>query len=296
MSGFQLSSEVTQRRVLVFHDERELKHNWLYHGVFVVEASSVQGLSQFLSDTRKQSGSQKDVHFVDLNGRSCGSKTTKLAALWARAAFEELWTYCRFYLLGVALSNLDRSVFGNDKRTVNQNIYNRFFEIALFSALRWFYPNDFLKLIQAFSEERSLAGDNPFQRRPLYRIERRETNITCACGEITLVKKRQAEEKAHPNAVPCIQLVDVLMGGISQCYDRSSSRDAHLEIEDILREPLHELCKNPFNTNHRLYKRLQVAFFPKEKLTAQDILDRTRQRKFFCRGLPVHRDQMQLCL
>ena len=137
MSGFELSSEVTQRRVLVFHDERELKHNWLYHGVLVVEASSVQGLSQFLSDTRKQSGSQKDVHFVDLNGRSCGSKTTKLAALWARAAFEEVWTYYRFYLLGVALSNLDRSVFGNDKRTVNQNIYNRFFEIALFSALRW---------------------------------------------------------------------------------------------------------------------------------------------------------------
>lgn len=257
MSGFELSHEgSTGRRVVVFHDERQLKHAWLYHGVLVVEVGSAQGLTQFLSDTRKQSGSQKDVHYAELKYRSCRSKTTKLATLWARAAPEELWKYCRFYVLGIALSNLDRSVFGDEKRTINQNIYNRFFEIALFSALRWFYPNDVVELIQAFSEERSLAGDNPFQSRSLYKIARREANISCACDEIILVKKRQAEEKAHPKAVACIQLVDLLMGGISQCYDRSSSGHAQMEIEDILREPLYELAKHPFNTNHRLYKKL----------------------------------------
>lgn len=294
MSDFQLSSAPTKKRVVVFHDERQLKHDWLYHGLLVVEANSALKLIEFLSDTRKKSESQKDVHYAELNGRSSGSRTTKLATLWGKAACEELWDYCRFYLLGVALWKLDRSVFGDDKRTVNQNIYNRFFEIGLFSALRWFYPKDNVELIQAFSEERSLAGDDPFQRRPLYKIERREANITCACSEITLVKKRQAEEKAHPKAVPCIQLVDVLMGGISQCYDRSSKGDAQLEIEAILREPLTELAKNPYNTNHHLYKRLQVAFFPEKKLTAQEILDRTRPAKFFPRRLPDHRDQIQL--
>lgn len=84
------------------------------------------------------------------------------------------------------------------------------------------------------------------------------------------------------------------MGGISQCYDRSSSGDAQVEIEDILREPLCEIIKNRYNVNHRLYKRLQVAFFPNERLTAKQILDRTRQRKFFHRELPPHRDQMEL--
>src|SRR5262245_50361507 len=89
-----------------------------------------------------------------------------------------------------------------------------FFEIALFRALRWFYPSEPVELIQAFSEERSRAYDDPFQRRPLYKIEQREANISCPCNKIILVKKRQADETAHPNAVACMQLVDVLMGGI----------------------------------------------------------------------------------
>ena len=296
MADFELSSERAKRRVVIFHDERELKHDWLYHGVLVVEASSAEALIQFFCDTRRESGSQRDVHFTELKRTSCRSKTTRLAALWARAASEELWKYCRFYLLGVALSNLDRSAFGNDKRTVNQNIYNRFFEIALFSALRWFYPNDAVEIIQAFSEERSLAEDNPFQRRPLYKIEQRQGNIICACHEITLVKKRHAEEKEHPKAVPCIQLVDLLMGGISQCYDRSSSGEAQLEIEEILHEPLHQLAKNRFNRNHHLYKKLQVAFFPREKLTAEEILDQTQQPRFLWRDLATHRDQISLFL
>ncbi len=292
MSCFELSREPANQRVIVFHDERWLGSDWLYHGVLVVERASAKGLTAFLSDTRKKSGSERDVHFSELKHRSCRSKTTKLATLWASAASEELWKYCRFYLLGVALSNLDRSVFGDEKRTINQHIYNRFFEIALFSALRWFYPSEPVELIKAFSEERSRACDDPFQRRPLYKIERREANISCPCNKIILVKKRQADETAHPNAVSCIQLVDMLMGGISQCYDRSGSREAHLEVEEILREPLHELANNPFNP--RLYKRLRVAFFPKEKLTAQEILDRNRQPKFLQRELPAHRDQIAL--
>ena len=293
MSDFALSSEGAVRRVVIFHDERELRGKFLYHGILVVEKHCAQRLIQFQSDTRKQSGSDKDVHFAELRRSSSRSKRTKLATLWASAACEELWKHCRFYLLGVALCNLDRGVFGDDKRTANQNIYNRFFEIALFSALRWFFPSDAVKLSQVFSEERSLAGDDPFQRRPLYKIGQREANISCECNKITFVKKRQADEMAHPKAVPCVQLVDVLMGGISQCYDRSSSSDAQLEVEKILGEPVRQLTENPFNPNHHLYKKLQVAFFPKGKLTAQEILDRTRQPSFFRRELPADRDQMQ---
>ena len=294
MSDFALSSEGTARQVVIFHDERELRGKFLYHGVLVVEKCCAQRLIRLLAEIRKESGSEKDVHFAELKRASSRSKTTKLATLWARAACEELWNHCRFYLLGVALCNLDRNVFGNHKRTINQNIYNRFFEIALFSALRWFFPSDAIELTQAFSEDRSLAGDDPFQRRPLYHIEQREANITCRCDKITLLKKRRADEKAHPKAVPCVQLVDVLMGGISQCYDRSSCGDAQLEVEKIMREPLQQLAENPFKMNHHLYKKLQIAFFPKEKLTAQEILERSRQPSFFRRELPGNRDQMQL--
>lgn len=131
-----------------------------WRGVLIVEANSAQALTQFLRATRRESRSEKDVHFAELKRRSDRSKTTKLATLWASAANEELWKHCRLYVLGVALSRLDRSVFGNDKRTINQNIYNRFFEIALFSALRWFYPNDRVQIIRAFSERRSLGDDN----------------------------------------------------------------------------------------------------------------------------------------
>ena len=45
---------------------------------------------------------------------------------------------------------------------------------------------DLVELIQTFSEERLLAIDNPFQSRPLYKIEAREANISWACEETTL--------------------------------------------------------------------------------------------------------------
>ena len=37
--GFESPSADAKRRLVVFHDERELRREWLYHGRLVVEAS-----------------------------------------------------------------------------------------------------------------------------------------------------------------------------------------------------------------------------------------------------------------
>ncbi len=289
-SSFQLNATHPPKRVVLFHDEREIPRKWFYHGILLVETHKADELTRFLAETRQASGSTKPIHFVELDRRSHRSRKTKLATLWAKAAVGPLWESARFYLLGIALDRLDRSVFGEDKTTINRNIYNRFFEIATFSALRWFYADEpTVEVVQAFSEKRDISVDDAFPHRPIAKINRRETNISFKCRRIEMVNKHAAREAAHPRAVPCVHLVDLLMGGISQCYDRTRSDEAALEIEDILREPLAELHRNPFSPTY--HKRLQVAWFPREPMTSAQLDAPLRPASFFTRALPDDRAQ-----
>jgi len=121
----------------------------------------------------------------------------------------------------------------------------------------------------AVSEKRDIAVDDAFPHRPITKINRREMNIGFKCRRIEMVNKHADREAAHPRAVPCVHLVDLLMGGISQCYDRTRSDEAALEIEDILREPLAELQRNAFSPT--CYKRFQVAWFPREPIDFRSI-------------------------
>jgi hypothetical protein len=288
--SFQLSSATTAKRVALFHDEREIRKKWLYHGILVVETQKADHLIRFLAETRRTSGSTKPVHFVELDRASHRSRTTKLAALWANAATGSLWDCARFYLLGIALDRLDRSVFGDDKTTINRNIYNRFFEVATFSALRWFYADEpAVEVVQAFSEKRAIAVDDAFPQRPITKINLREANITFRCRKIEMVNKHLDKEVSHPRAVPCLHLVDLLMGGISQCYDRTRSDEAALEIENILREPVARLQRNQFDPTY--YKRFQVAWFPREPMSAAQLEAPLRPASFFNRHLPDDRAQ-----
>ncbi len=274
----------------MFHDEREIRKKWFYHGILVVETHKADNLIRFLAETRQASSSTKPIHFVELDRASHRSRTTKLAALWAKAAAGPLWESARFYLLGIALDRIDRSVFGDDKTTINRNIYNRFFEIATFSALRWFYAGaPAVEVVQAFSEKRDIAVDDAFPHRPIVKINRRETNVSFRCQRIEMVSKHQDREALHPRVVPCLHLVDLLMGGISQCYDRTRSDEAALEIEGILREPVTQLQRNQFNPTY--HKRFQVAWFPREPMTAAQLAASWRQASFFTRALPDDRAQ-----
>lgn len=131
-------------------------------------------------------------------------------------------------------------------------IYNRFFEIGLFSACRFFFDSSIedVEILQIFSERRDLEEANPFLILTPYKINRRETNVVVKSKQIVQVDGNPSKEIDNPECCDIINLVDVLIGAFSQALDYTSKSRACTEVA----EKLMPVCK-----------RYAMSFFPKSR-------------------------------
>jgi len=264
-------------RILAFHDERRIR-NWFYHGFVLCETGQFDRLRNDLLDARRKAGCDrgKRIHFSNLRSASNRSSRTATAVKWAEMLRDRLYKYAWFFLLGVNLTNIDYEFFGppSDGRDRDFRIYNRFFEIGLFAACRWFFDTDRerVEIERVFSEKRSLQDNDPFITYAPYRINRRESNIVVESDHITLVASQLSKEKDHPECVDLVNLADVIMGAWSQAIDYTSASSGCTEVADKLFPLCRRLSENPYNSNSRYYKRCAVSFFPKTKLTKAKLM------------------------
>jgi hypothetical protein len=260
--------------VVAFHDERyETTARWLYHGFLVVEHSDWQPLTALLSECRRESSCGKPVHFVELGGSSRVSSRTRLGLGWAKALERQILPHARFFLLGVDLSRIERSLFGSGARSrgvTDMRIYNRFFEIGLFTALRWFFNEmDGVHLSHVVAEKRDLPPDDPFRHRAPYRINQRDTNIAVTCPQVDMVPAKGQTDEWSQAALDCLQLTDVLIGGFAQVLDDPNKKSGCIEIAEALLPRVRKMNQNPFNKNSRTWKRLAMRFFPDKSIAEQ---------------------------
>jgi hypothetical protein len=254
--------------ILVFHDERWVI-NWLYHGFILCEVSRLASLRNALLDTKSTANCDlnKRIHFSKLRSSSHGSSRTKTAVNWARLFVEKLYQDMWFYFFGVNLKNVDYQFFGNvsNGRDRHFRIYNRFFEIGLFSACRFFFDPTIedVEILRIFSEKRELGDTDPFLTLTPYKINRRETNIEVKDRKIIQVEGDPLKEKANPECCHILNLVDVLMGAFSQAFDYTSRSRACNEVAEKVFPVCRRLSDNPYNKNSRYYKRYAISFFPK---------------------------------
>lgn len=290
--------------LLVFHDERELKKaKWLYHGFILCEVKKCSTLINDLIDKKTEAGCPVGdrIHFVELTSRSAGSSSTKTAVKWAKLFRDVCYRNMWFYLLGVDLSNINYDAFGlkSNGRDRHYRIYNKFFEIGLFTACRWFFdPTTVdIEIEGIFSEERSLERRNPFAFYAPYRINQRESNIKIKTKHITKISSTPSKEKRYPDYVHNLNLVDVLVGSFSEVFDYSSTQDGCVEVAEQLYIVCDRLSANPFNSRSRYYKRYAMSFFPRRRLNSSEIIQsKTSQlgNHFYNKRQPCLRQQRLL--
>lgn len=256
--------------LLAFHDERAIT-NWLYHGFVLCEISNFSILLDELRNVKRQAGCElnKRIHFSQLRSSSDGSSKTKTAVDWADLFISKLYQSIWFYFFGVNMANIDYQFFGppSDGHDRDFRIYNRFFEIGLFSACRFFFDSatEDVEIQQIYSEKRYLEKNNPFLIQPPYNINRRESNITVDSKQIIPVDGNPLKEKANPECCTVINFVDVLIGAFSQNFDYTSRSRACNEVAEKLLLVCQRLSEKPYNKNSRYYKRYAISFFPKSK-------------------------------
>jgi len=257
-------------RLLVFHDEREIQE-WLYHGFVLCKEEQFPSLQNKLLNAKSEAGcvQNKRIHFHDLSSASSGSSKTKTAVEWAVLFVNDLYGDMWFYLFGVNKSNVDYEFFGpsTNGQKRDYRIYNRFFEMGLFSACRYFFDEscERVEILRIFSEKRDLEAGNPFLNYAANRINLRQTNVMVICKQIEQVSSDPARERKYPECVNIINFVDVIMGGFSEVIDYTSTRRGCVEVAKRLFPVCQRLSLNPRNKNSRYYRRYSMSFFPKSR-------------------------------
>jgi hypothetical protein len=264
-------------QLLAFHDER-LIPNWLYHGFVLCEVGKFSLLRDKLIEAKNESrcSIDKRIRFSKLTSKSTGSTKTRTAAKWARMFVDELYQIMWFYFFGINLPNIDYELFGpsSDGHERDFRIYNRFFEIGLFSACRFFFDSetDDVEILQIFSEKRDLEEDNPFLIHAPYKINRRESNIKVKSKQVIQVASSLSRETRYREHVHVINFVDVLTGSFSQVIDYTTRKNGCTEVANKVFPVCRRLSDYPYNKNSRYYKRCAMSFFPKRSVSKSSMM------------------------
>ena len=263
--------------LLAFHDERRVP-NWLYHGFVLCKAGNLPQLRDQLVNAKSQCGCDigKRIHFSELGSGGTGSSRTRTAVAWAKLFATSLHSSMWFYFFGVNLRNIDYEFFGpsGSGHARDFRIYNRFFEIGLFGACRFFFnsADEDVEIVHMVSEKRDLDRDDPFLIHAPYKINRRASNIMVRDSQVVQAASRPCREMANPEYAHLVNFVDVLVGSFSEVIDYTTKKDGCTEVAERVFPVCIKLLENPYNKNSRYYKRYAASFFPKRLVSKSTMM------------------------
>ncbi len=263
--------------LLAFHDERKVR-NWLYHGFVLCEADGFPQLNDQIVNAKYECGCDVDkrIHFSGLTSRGTGSSRTRTAVAWAQLFTACLQTSMWFFFFGINLHNVDYEFFGPSSagHARDFRIYNRFFEIGLFGACRFFFDSERedVEIVHIVSERRDLEKDNPFLVHAPYMINRRASNVRVRGKRVVLAASDPCREAARPAYSHMVNFVDVLIGSFSEVIDYTTTKHGCTEVAEKVFPVCTRLLQNPYNTSSRYYKRCAVSFFPKRLISKSALM------------------------
>lgn len=232
------------------------------------------------------------MHFSDLDKTRT---MNDLAIRWVKLFCASHYRSIYFYLLGVDYQNLAKNLWGN-RKTRDYQIYNRFFQIGLYGAIKWFFLNPtagFQKVVikGLFSDAKSRTPQDRFHSKPISEIEfkaiMKDEPIEIRCEEIVEVESDHEAERTYKNESRLIQYVDLLIGGFSQVFDNTSQGEGKCQVaktlvKNNLPEEIMGYDRKHFKSDY--YKKYAVSFFPKTKLSRADIINKdifTSENQFY---------------
>jgi len=265
----------------LYHDERKIPSQWFYHSFCFVPVENENKVLEALIHHRKQSAWEKEIHFKDIDNTRTEND---LAVRWINYFGAEGFNDFYFYLLGINLQQIEKQLWRSDTR--DHRIYNRFFQIGLYSAIKWFFLNSTVGyssvvLNRIFSHKRSHEDKDAFHTKPIFEtleksLDRRES-ISFNSYRIVEVNSDHEEEPDNPSGSHLIQFVDIIMGTFSQIYDNTSNQQGKKLCADaMLRCGLPKKIAG-VNPNSRYYKKYALSFFPLAKISKKDFLGKTLQ-------------------
>lgn len=264
----------------IYHDEREIPNKWLYHGFLFIPCENETTLLDILDNARSITDWSSPIHFHALRNTYMENR---LAELWILSFCNDLPQLCFFYLFGVDKMKLTKTLWIGQ---TEDKIYNRFFQIGLYSAIKWFFLNETagykqVTVNQIISHAKDRPEENRFKTQPIediqFKSEIKRENIVFKHPIISEISDDHRIESGHSKRSHIIQFVDLIIGGFSQIFDYTSKHYGKCIIADKLctsnlpQEIIYP--KSPKFASY-YYKKYAISFFPKAKASEKDILER----------------------
>jgi hypothetical protein len=185
--------------------------------------------------------------------------------------------YCN--ILGINLSNISYSEFGSGGKT-ELNMYNRFYRTLLMSGLSYFFKDYTSIVINSIFHDRGCQEYHEFF--PWHPIRKTESSIeklSIFCDKIEFIDSDHRKSKTEESQF--IQFIDVILGATFSGIHDSSNNPQKKEACKLFKPVLHKLLDRNKNTNGQMfgdyyqsnyYRTYQIAFFPKNKMTSEDVI------------------------
>lgn len=271
MESFSLSSSLNGPiKLEVYHDERgATNQDWLYHAFLFLPLENKNEVMKELIDFRKDW--LKELHFKELGDTRTENRVAELwVDYFCRKGYEDFY----FYLFGVNVLNLEKQLWKSQTR--NAGIYNRFFQIGLYGALKWFFKCKTMNIVKVYSHKKTRESHNCFSTKTLQEIKLKtllkEEPIVFESPRIKEIAGDHNETALNESYL--IQFVDIILGTFGHIYDREGGREGKDLCAKIMLG--HGLPKKlmKINSHSRYYKKFAVNFFPRTRLSMDEILNK----------------------
>jgi hypothetical protein len=280
--GIDLFGQQTTRQVTcsVFHDEREDPKRWLYHGFLFVPTEHEGPLIEQILKERTDSKWDKELHFQDLkNTRTMNDLAIRLTNLFCNYLHGS--TY--FYFFGVDYTHLAKEMWA-DRKTRDHRIYNRFFQIGLYSAIKWFFLHkdsdiEKVSISKIYSDKKDRAIEDLFHSMPItdisFKAFIKDEPIEFVTKTIIEVDSDHERETKYKSQSHIVQLVDLILGGFGQALDATSEHDGKVQVAQTLTRngvPNILMVYDDAYFSSSYYKRYCVSFFPRTRMTKEEVI------------------------
>jgi hypothetical protein len=208
------------------------------------------------------------VHWSELNGWDAKN----ICKRWFEYILNPVKSEKKFYsyILGINDSKLNRKEF--DPKGQFNSKYNRFFRSAVLYALKTFFPKKKIIVENIFHETGQQQQDEYFPWHCVYKIQKKEKNISFNFDKIIFLPKSHREDRR----ANLIQLCDIFLGvctNIIHGIEKSRRSEYRIELIDLF-FPLFKRMINESYNKQSYYKhsgRIMTRFFPKENTIFGDI-------------------------
>lgn len=210
-----------------------------------------------------------EIHYKDATDYA----SSEIAKKWIDYIVNQNRENIYFYILGLNLTRLDYSYFGQEN--VHDRvfrIYNRFFRTALQKSVKSYFSEADKIIISNVFHDRSdaLETHDYFPRHPISKLNREDEKLDFECDRITFLDSDH--RKSNDSHSHFLQLIDLILGVTFNSLHYSSENEKKVKIADKFEPLLSRLIDKPdnFESDYNYVGRLAIEFFPKYDISDID--------------------------